>query len=99
MTPSSRRCPSGTCSASCPEWELPDWYAGQIKFLAQPHFKVTWLGLYLASNEPAAILDRKELATWLHAPLTRTPGFFFEQTAYDPTTRAGRHLPLRDGRA
>ena len=45
-----------------PEWELPDWYAGQITFLAQPHFKVTWLGLYIATNEPAAILDRKELA-------------------------------------
>ena len=44
---------------------------GPDQFLAQPHFKVTWLGLYLASNEPAAILDRKELSTWLHAPLTR----------------------------
>ena len=33
-----------------PEWELPDWYAGQIRFLAQPHFKVTWLGLYLATE-------------------------------------------------
>lgn len=69
-----------------PEWELPDWFTGQIKHLAQPHYKVTWLGLYLASKEPAAVIDRKELSTWLHAPLTRTPGFFFEQTAYDPTT-------------
>ena len=65
---------------------LPDWYAGQIRYLAQPHYKVTWLGLYLASNEPAAVIDRKELSTWLHAPITRTPGFFFEQTAYDPST-------------
>ena len=30
-TPSSRRCRSGTCSSVVPEWELPDWYAGQIK--------------------------------------------------------------------
>ena len=51
----------------------------------EPHFKVTWLGLYLATDEPAAILDRKELGTWLHAPITRTPGFIFEQTAYDPS--------------
>ena len=76
-----------------PEWELPDWYAGQIRFLAQPHFKVTWLGLYLATDEPAAILDRKELGTWLHAPITRTPGFIFEQTAYDPSSApAGKYL-------
>jgi phytoene dehydrogenase-like protein len=76
-----------------PEWELPDWYAGQIRYLAQPHYKVTWLGLYIATKEPAAIIDRKELSTWLHAPLTRTPGFFFEQTAYDPSTApAGTYL-------
>jgi phytoene dehydrogenase-like protein len=76
-----------------PEWELPDWYAEQIRFLAQPRFKVAWVGLYLATDEPAAIIDRKELSTWLHAPITRTPGFFFEQTAYDPSTAPpGTHL-------
>ena len=53
----------------------------------------TWLGLYLATDEPAAILDRKELGTWLHAPITRTPGFLFEQTAYDPSSApAGKYL-------
>jgi len=81
-----------------PEWELPDWYVAQIKHLAQDQFRVAWLGLYLAVDEPAAIIDRKELATWLHAPLTRTPGFLFEMTAYDPSTAPeGRYLYVMGG--
>jgi phytoene dehydrogenase-like protein len=81
-----------------PEYELPDWYAGQIKYLAQDHYRVAWLGLYLAVDEPAAIIDRKELATWLHAPLTGTPGFLFEQSAYDPATAPeGKYLYVMGG--
>jgi hypothetical protein len=81
-----------------PEWELPDWYAGQIKFLAQDHFRVSWLGLYLATDEPVPVIDRKELSTWLHAPLTGTPGFFFEQTAYDPSSAPeGKYLYVMGG--
>jgi phytoene dehydrogenase-like protein len=81
-----------------PEWELPDWYAGQIRYLAQDRYRVTWLGLYLAVDEPAAAIDRKELATWLHAPLTRTPGFLFEQTAYDPSSAPeGTYLYVMGG--
>ena len=38
-----------------PEWELPDWYVGQIKHLAQDRFRIAWLGLYLASDEPVPI--------------------------------------------
>ena len=76
-----------------PEEELPDWYTGQIRYLAQDHYRVAWLGLYLAVDEPAAIIDRGELATWLHAPLTGAPGFLFEQTAMDPRTAPeGKHL-------
>ena len=44
-----------------PEWELPDWYVGQIKFLAQDKFRIAWLGLYLAVDEPVPVLDRREL--------------------------------------
>jgi phytoene dehydrogenase-like protein len=81
-----------------PEWELPDWYVGQIKHLAQDHYRVAWLGLYLAVDEPAPAIDRKELATWLHGPLTRTPGFLFEQTAYDPSSAPeGTYLYVMGG--
>jgi len=81
-----------------PEWELPDWYAGQIKYLAQDHYRVAWLGLYMAVDEPVAQIDRKELSTWLHAPLTHTPGFLFEQTAYAPQTAPpGKYLYVMGG--
>jgi phytoene dehydrogenase-like protein len=69
-----------------PESALPEWYAGQIRYLAQDKYRVSWLGLYLATKEPVYAIDPRELSTWLHAPLTRTPGFFFNQTAMDPST-------------
>jgi phytoene dehydrogenase-like protein len=81
-----------------PEWELPDWYAGQIKFLAQDRFRIAWLGLYLAVDDPVPVLDRLELSTWLHTPTARISGFFFEQTALDPTTApAGKYLYVMGG--
>jgi hypothetical protein len=38
-----------------PEDELPDWYAGQIKYLAQDRFRIAWLGLWniTAFGDPA----------------------------------------------
>jgi phytoene dehydrogenase-like protein len=81
-----------------PDWELPDWYAAQIRHLAQDRFRVAWVGLYLAVDEPAPVLDRKELATWLHAPVTQTSGFLFEQTAYDPSCAPeGKYLYVMGG--
>jgi phytoene dehydrogenase-like protein len=81
-----------------PEWELPDWYVAQIRFLAQDKFRVAWLGLYLAVDEPVAVIDRKELATWLHTPTARLPGFLFEQTAYDPSSAPeGKYLYVMGG--
>src|SRR3954454_18912673 len=81
-----------------PEDELPDWYAGQIKYLAQDRFRIAWLGLYLAVDEPVPVLDRLELSTWLHTPTARISGFFFEQTALDPTTApAGKYLYVMGG--
>jgi phytoene dehydrogenase-like protein len=68
------------------ESALPDWYAAQIRFLAQDHLRISWLGLYMATKEPVHVNDAKELATWLHAPTSRVPGFFFNQTAMDPST-------------
>jgi hypothetical protein len=64
---------------------LPDWYVAQIRFLAQDRWRVSWLGLYLATNEPVYAIDPCELSTWLRAPLTGTPGFFFNMTAMDPS--------------
>ena len=81
-----------------PEWVLPDWYTGQIRHLAQDRFRIAWLGLYLAVDEPAPVLDRRELATWLHAPTSRVPGFLFEMTALDPSTAPeGKYLYVTGG--
>jgi phytoene dehydrogenase-like protein len=69
-----------------PEQQLPDWYVAQIKHLSRVEFRATWLGVYLATREPIHALDPKELATWLHTPNLPHAGFFFNQTAMDPTT-------------
>ncbi len=68
-----------------PAAHLPDWYVEQIRFLAQDRWRVSWLGLYIATREPAYALDPRELCTWLRAPLTGTPGFFFNMTMMDPS--------------
>lgn len=81
-----------------PEWELPDWYVAQIRHLARDEFRIAWLGLYLAVDEPAAILDRRELSTWLHTPTAGVSGFMFEMTALDPSTAPeGKHLYVAGG--
>ena len=45
-----------------PEDELPDWYAGQIRYLAQDRFRIAWLGLYLATEEPVHQYDPRHPA-------------------------------------
>ncbi|MHB1538914.1 MAG: phytoene desaturase family protein [Solirubrobacteraceae bacterium] len=69
-----------------PESMLPDWYVAQIRFLAQDHLRISWLGLYLATHEPVHVGSERELATWLHAPSSGLPGFLFNQTAMDPSS-------------
>ena len=69
-----------------PESALPDWYVAQIRFLAQDHLRISWLGLYLATKEPVHAIDARELATWLHTPKARVSGFMFNMTAMDPST-------------
>ena len=69
-----------------PESALPDWYAAQIRFLAQDHLRISWLGLYLATREPVHAINPTEIATWLHAPKSRVSGFCFNMTAMDPST-------------
>lgn len=81
-----------------PEDDLPDWYAGQIRHLAQDKFRVAWLGLYMATDEPVHIYDPKELSTWLHDPVAGLPGFFFTQSNMDPSTAPeGKHLHVMGG--
>jgi hypothetical protein len=81
-----------------PEQHLPDWYAEQIKFLARDELRVSWVGLYIATREPVFALSERELSTWFHAPVTGTPGFFFNMTAMDPSVSPpGTHLHVAGG--
>jgi hypothetical protein len=76
-----------------PATQLPEWYVAQIRFLAQDAFRCTWLGLYLATTEPATILAPAELASWTSAPLTGTSGFYFDVTVLEPAVSPpGTHL-------
>jgi phytoene dehydrogenase-like protein len=81
-----------------PEQHLPDWYAAQIRYLARDELRVAWLGLYIATEEPVFALSERELSTWLAAPLTGTPGFFFNMTAMDPSVSPpGTNLHVAGG--
>jgi phytoene dehydrogenase-like protein len=72
---------------------LPDWYVQQIQTMARDEWRVSYVHLTMATEEPIPVIDRQEIATWLHAPITRRSGFFFEQTALDPTVAPeGRFL-------
>jgi phytoene dehydrogenase-like protein len=69
-----------------PASALPDWYVAQIRFLAQDHLRISWLGLYLATKEGSHVNDRHELATWLSTPRAGVSGFMFNQSAMDPAS-------------
>ena len=70
---------SGTCSRSCPSGSCPTGTSARSSTSRRTSFRIAWLGLYLAVDEPVPILDRLELSTWLHAPTARDPGFLFER--------------------
>jgi phytoene dehydrogenase-like protein len=81
-----------------PEAALPDWYAAQIRFLAQDHLRISWLGLYLATCEEAHVNSPRELVTWLTTPRAGVSGFMFNQSAMDPTSApAGVNLFVAGG--
>lgn len=72
---------------------LPDWYVDQITTMAQDKWRISWAGLYIATEEPVSVLDRQEIATWMHTPIARTSGFMFEMSALDPSVAPeGQHL-------
>ena len=76
-----------------PADELPEWYTAQIEFLAQDRFRISWLGLYLATEEPVTRFDPRELSTWTATPSTNCSGFMFDQSAMDPScSPPGTHL-------
>lgn len=80
------------------EKDLPDWYAGQIRHLAQDKFRVAWLGLYIATEDPVHIYDPRELSAWIHDPVAGLPGFFFTQSNMDPSSAPeGKHLHVMGG--
>ncbi len=68
-----------------PPDSLPDWYVQQIEAMARDEWRVSYVHLTMATEEPIPVIDRQEIATWMHAPITRRSGFFFEQTALDAT--------------
>ena len=81
-----------------PEDILPDWYSGQIRHLAQDRYRVSWLGLYLATDEPVYNRDPRELAAWMHDPGAGLAGWFFTQSAVDPSSAPdGVHLHIMGG--
>ena len=76
-----------------PERALPDWYVDNVKRFATDATRVTWAGLWLATEEPVPISDRMELLTWRYGPQTGTSGFLYEYTSLDPgTAPPGHHL-------
>lgn len=76
------------------ERDLPDWYVAMIRTLANPRFKVCWLGFYAATREPIFTgIDPTELAVWFDSPNSRLPGWAFLATGYDSSVApAGIHL-------
>lgn len=64
---------------------LPDWLVDQIKLVKQDKYKVSWLGLYVATREPVWVKDPLELCAWFHAPRSGLAGWAFDLTSYDPT--------------
>jgi len=81
-----------------PEEALPDWYAAQIRHLAQDKFRVSWLNVYLATEEPVTMWDPKELSTWVATPHSPTPGYMYDQAAMDPgSVPEGLHLYCMGG--
>jgi phytoene dehydrogenase-like protein len=81
-----------------PESALPDWYAAQIRFLAEDRWRVAWTGIYLATREPVYSVDPAELSTFLHAPVSGQSGFILNMSVLDPSVSPeGTHLYVAGG--
>jgi phytoene dehydrogenase-like protein len=72
---------------------LPDWYVENIKMLAQDKNRVTWLGLYIASDEPIYAIQPRELCAWERGPKTGLAGWGFMDSSLQPDVAPeGKHL-------
>ena len=83
-----------------PESALPDWYVAQIRFLAQDHLRISWLGLYLATEGARSTPSTaQELATWLHTPKAPAcSGFMFNRPRWTrATSPPGTNLYVAGG--
>jgi phytoene dehydrogenase-like protein len=81
-----------------PPSALPDWYAAQIRFLAEDRWRVAWCGIYLATREPVFSVDPAELSTFMHAPVSGQSGFLLNMSVLDPTVSPeGTHLYVAGG--
>jgi phytoene dehydrogenase-like protein len=76
-----------------PEEHLPEWYVGQIKYLARDENRSTWFGYYAALEEPVYISSPLELAAWMEGPVTGLAGFAFLPSTLDAEVAPdGKHL-------
>jgi phytoene dehydrogenase-like protein len=72
---------------------LPEWYVDNIKMLAQDQHRVTWLGLYMASDEPIYAIQPRELCAWEEGPKTGLAGWGFMDSSLQPDVAPeGKHL-------
>ena len=81
-----------------PESALPDWYTAQIRFLAQDHLRISWLGLYLATKEPVHAIDARELGDLAAHAQGARERLLVQHDRDGPEHVAAGDQPLRRGR-
>ena len=75
------------------EKHLPAWYVENIKMLMRDENRVTWLGLYFASDEPVYAIRPRELCAWEKGPKTGLAGWGFMDSSLQPDVAPqGKHL-------
>lgn len=78
--------------------ELPDWYSAQIRHLAQDRFRVAWLGLYIATDEPVHMYDPRELSTWVRDPGRGIARILLHAVEHGSDDGPAGQTPARHGR-
>ena len=71
---------------------------GQIRFLAQDHLRISWLGLYLATKEPVHAIDARELADLAAHAQGARERLHVQHDRDGPEHLAARDQPVRRGR-
>ena len=74
---------------------LPNWYEGQIKFVAQDMFKSSLFGFYAGLDAPVYAKTEYEISAWLDGPYTHQGGYYYLQSAFEPNyAPPGKHLAI-----